>query len=445
MHIIAWLSPAYIVRNTKTWDDYSKIQELIWYWAKEFFVGYVPDYWFQEFWFELSPNWRQSASYQIQSKEHLQDLVNYIHSQGCEIMLTVNANSFNETVWEKVKQIIQDWIDLNIDWFVISDLWVLEYLYQIWYNWKINVSTIFNIYNNYTISFLSENYNINRYILPRELSVKEIQTITSNFPDLRFEVFLSGDKCIWNNWFCFTEHNTKWNPHSYCQFIEKIYDYRKVVQYDFKKIINNKKIDSKEQLEKMSNQLGDLPYWYLGSVGEYLLSNTVSSKSLYSYYSFFKNKINLIYDPTYPYNHSYNQNIIKFVNWLRHNIEKIQLEDNDNNQIYDELEDFIKMKYKEISYWIKHYQEKIEDEWIDFVNKVDTTEWNRSWMDVIEYFKQIPNIDALKVASRWKDLKMIHDYITGIWNKEFWLKKFIEENNKNQKFSYYNHPENKLL
>jgi len=85
----------------------------------------------------------------------------------------------------------------------------LEYLKEIGYNKKINASTIFCIYNSETVRFLSENYKISRFILPRELTIKEIQEITSEFPDLKFEAFLSGDKCVWNNGFCFTEHNTK--------------------------------------------------------------------------------------------------------------------------------------------------------------------------------------------------------------------------------------------
>ncbi|HIP21671.1 MAG TPA: hypothetical protein EYG72_01825 [Candidatus Pacebacteria bacterium] len=54
-----------------------------------------------------------------------------------------------------------------------------------------NVSTIFNIYNKETVKFLIENYKINRVILPREVTLKEIIDITNHFPNVKFEVFLS--------------------------------------------------------------------------------------------------------------------------------------------------------------------------------------------------------------------------------------------------------------
>jgi collagenase-like PrtC family protease len=36
-----------------------------------------------------------------------------------------------------------------------------------------------------------EEYNVHRIILPREVTLKEIKTLTSKFPNVEFEVFLS--------------------------------------------------------------------------------------------------------------------------------------------------------------------------------------------------------------------------------------------------------------
>ena len=45
------------------------------------------------------------------------------------------------------------------------------------------------VYNSEAIRFLIENYDVNKVILSREITLKEIEKITSNFPDLSFEVF----------------------------------------------------------------------------------------------------------------------------------------------------------------------------------------------------------------------------------------------------------------
>lgn len=443
MHIIAWLSPHYIIRNRVKWDDYSRIDELISFGAKEFFVWYVPPYWYENLWFELSPNGRQSALSQIQSKQHLQDLVNYIHSKWLEIMVTLNANSFNASIWDKIKQMIQDIIDVNADWVIVSDLWVLEYLKEIGFQKKINASTIFCIYNSETVRFLSENYKISRFILPRELTIKEIQEITSEFPDLKFEAFLSWDKCVWNNGFCFTEHNTKWNPHSYCQFLEKIYTYKKRVEYWYKDVITNLNISLDEKLRLMDNE----PEGNLWNVAKDLLSSEYDIDTLFSIYRKFKDKSNIIYDITISDKQAYNQNVISFVRWVELNLINIEYSTLDEwqKEKYNTLNEFIKNKKFEIKSWKESYEKEIKEKWIKFIQQIDTIEWNRSGMDVLDYFKEIPNLEALKVASRGKDLQAIVEYITWITDKDFMLKWFIPDHNQTGKFSYYKHPTNKTI
>jgi collagenase-like PrtC family protease len=45
------------------------------------------------------------------------------------------------------------------------------------------------LYNKEAIRFMLENYDINKVILSREVTLKEIESITKEFPDLSFEVF----------------------------------------------------------------------------------------------------------------------------------------------------------------------------------------------------------------------------------------------------------------
>ena len=45
------------------------------------------------------------------------------------------------------------------------------------------------VYNSEAIKFLLENYKINKVILSREITLKEIENITSLFPEVLFEVF----------------------------------------------------------------------------------------------------------------------------------------------------------------------------------------------------------------------------------------------------------------
>jgi len=455
MHIVAWLSQNYIVRNKIKWNTFEKIDELMSYWAKEFFIWYVPNYWYEKFWFELSPNGRQSAQAQITTFQEFEQIVQYIKKQWWEVLMTLNANSYNTSVWDIIKQIIEDSDKAWIDWVIVSDLWVLEYLKSINYSKKINVSTIFNIYNSETIRFLRDNYNINRYIFPREVTIKEVLSITREFPDLKFEVFWAWDKCIWNNWSCFTEHNTKWwtdqfnesvswNPHSYCQFIEKVYQPRKVINYNFKNIILNSDVSKTDKLKLLDNkEIDDLK-----GVWEYLLSNIGSIEKLYlkSKFNWFKNKSITIYDNSLSEKSDYNKNIILFTRWfeINYNLLKSQFSEEEQKQ----LEEFINRLTSSISYWQDFYNKRITEYWIDYVKLVDTLEWNRNWFDAIKIFKTISNIEAIKVQARWKDIKHIIEYITWTDNWDHYSKtNFLDKDidNSTWKFDYYNRQNNRYV
>ncbi|MDR3151026.1 MAG: U32 family peptidase [Candidatus Peribacteria bacterium] len=70
-----------------------------------------------------------------------------------------------------------------------SSISVLEYLKKIDYKGKINISTIFALYNKEAIRFFLENYKVNKIILSREVTLKEIEGIVNQFLGTKFEVF----------------------------------------------------------------------------------------------------------------------------------------------------------------------------------------------------------------------------------------------------------------
>jgi collagenase-like PrtC family protease len=62
------------------------------------------------------------------------------------------------------------------------------------------------VYNKEAIRFFIENYKINKFILSREVTLKEIEELAKEFPKMKFEVFGEGDFCRYNNGLCFAEH-----------------------------------------------------------------------------------------------------------------------------------------------------------------------------------------------------------------------------------------------
>jgi collagenase-like PrtC family protease len=46
-----------------------------------------------------------------------------------------------------------------------------------------------SVYNTQAIQFFLDNYKINKIILSREITLKEIENIVTHFPNMQFEVF----------------------------------------------------------------------------------------------------------------------------------------------------------------------------------------------------------------------------------------------------------------
>jgi collagenase-like PrtC family protease len=45
------------------------------------------------------------------------------------------------------------------------------------------------LYNSESIRFFLENYKVNKIILSREVTLKEIEKLVTSFPETKFEVF----------------------------------------------------------------------------------------------------------------------------------------------------------------------------------------------------------------------------------------------------------------
>ena len=66
---IVWLGFSSKWKNAKDVEKY--ISWLVEWWATEFFTWYNPPYWYEKFWFEVSPNGRFAEHEQITDFETL--------------------------------------------------------------------------------------------------------------------------------------------------------------------------------------------------------------------------------------------------------------------------------------------------------------------------------------------------------------------------------------
>lgn len=216
MKIITGISNAHTAEEIKAYSDAG---------VDEFFVGYVPKEWSEVYGWELSSNRRETAAYQYRNKEDLANVVNLIHENKRKVYLTVNAHEYNSRQSRLLINILKSINDIEFDAFIVSNIGILLELQKNGFEQPINVSIGGGSNNIETLRFFKDNFeNIGRFILPRKLTIGEIEKIAAYAAEnsIRLEVFGMAAFCVFNDEFCFTWHG----PSNKCFCQSPMYEFR---------------------------------------------------------------------------------------------------------------------------------------------------------------------------------------------------------------------------
>lgn len=383
--------------------------------AKEFFCWYNPPYWHEKFGFEVSPNGRFAEHEQINDFDSLKEIVQEVHKHWIKIMWNINHRYYTQVCAKEFKMMIDDFLEVWIDWFIVSSMWTLEYLEEIsewkrerWYiiRWskiQLNISTIMAVYNIHAIEFLLENYPIYKVILSREVTIPEIEKIVETFPNLIFEVFGEWDFCRYNNWLCFAEH--KYTDRDICTLVVNDLIVKQSINYDYRKIIQNKDLTNNQKSKFFENDYYD-DFQVLNELyEEYELNNKGLEKCADQLSKIVRSKI-VFYDPLQGKATEQNRNF-----HLVYLITKTLIENEIdlNLNYFDSLENFRDYLQTEYKLWRKQYLENLKTMlgwhfWVqakykdDFYNRAD----NLNLYSYV-FFDKFENIDTVKFPTRWRD------------------------------------------
>jgi hypothetical protein len=453
---IIWLGFSSKWKRAKDVSKY--IKSLVDSWAWEFFTWYNPDYWYEKFGFEVSPNGRFAEHEQITDFWTLKLVVEEVHNHKIEIFWNINSWYYTDETFPLIEKMIKQFEEVWIDWIICWNIWVLEYLKKIWYKWKINISTILAIYNSEAIKFLLENYDINKIILSREITLKEIEELVTDFPDTIFEVFWEWDFCRYNNGLCFAEH--KYWDKDICTVVVNDLIFKKKFRVDFKELILDEQKDNFEKIEILDDTYKD----EFEEIEEILLTLTwilflendnkeSQEEKLYKLVDLLKNRVDLFFDAMQWINSIRNAKILTYLKALKY------LNKHEFNDLRVEIEDSIQS-------WIKCLITQSKELW--WIPKLKALEiWNfyARWDNLNLYsylfFTKFKNIDTVKFPTRWRNynekIKLIEDTVNSkkvdkslitrassierahydltylFWNK-LWFRKMIKENVHSDRF-----------
>jgi len=407
---IVWLG--FSTKGKKAKDLGKYIKSLVESWSNEFFTGYNPEYWSSKFGFEVSPNGRFAEHEQITDLETLKLIVEEVHKYDLEIFVNLNARYYTNETMPLIEKMVKEFEDIWIDWIICWNISILEYLKEKLYKWKINISTIMAVYNSEAIKFLLENYKVNKIILSREITLKEIEKLVTEFSDTQFEVFWEGDFCRYNNGLCFAEH--KYWAKDICTVVVNDLIIKKKFRADFKDFLLNSELLNEQKTEEMNDDFSDIfeeieeklniihPW-----IPSFEKGRRLQEEELYNLIKKSQDRVDLFFDAMKPINSVRNKNILTYLRDLKY------LNKPEFNDLRNEIE-------KSVKSWIKYLTSKTKELW--GVPKLKALElwsfyarWDNLNLYTYLFFSKFKNIETVKFPTRWRNysekIKIIEDVL----------------------------------
>ena len=162
---------------------------------------------------------RQAAG---NSLEDLAEVVQYAHTYGVQVLVTVNT-LLHEHEYPQAVQMIHDLYRIGVDALIIQDLHLLDFdLPPI----RLHASTQCDNRTPEKVAHLRD-LGFKRAVLARELSIDEIRAIHEAVPDIELEAFVHGALCVSYSGRCYISEvlaNRSANRGACAQFCRMAYD-----------------------------------------------------------------------------------------------------------------------------------------------------------------------------------------------------------------------------
>ncbi len=126
-------------------------------------------------------------------KEQMQEGIEYAHSKGSKVYVTVNIIAHNEDL-KDIPEYVEELDKMGVDAVIVSDPGIMTLIKSVVPDLSIHLSTQANCTNWKSAEFW-KNCGIDRIIMARELNLKEIKEIKEK-SGVNLEAFVHGAMCI---------------------------------------------------------------------------------------------------------------------------------------------------------------------------------------------------------------------------------------------------------
>lgn len=184
-------------------DSYDDVEKLVTAGADEFYCGILTNDWYHIY-APASIDRRPKGQAHFESFDELQKRVEKAHNLGAKINITINEHYYTPEQYDYIDEFIKNAISIKADSLIISDPALIFYIKEKKIPIKVHLSTGGVCLNSETAKFFTE-AGVSRIILPRHLSLDEIETIL-DVEGVEFETFIFNSRCVNVDGLCTFQH-----------------------------------------------------------------------------------------------------------------------------------------------------------------------------------------------------------------------------------------------
>ena len=180
--------------------------------ADEFYFGFRDERWDKRFGVFEEVN--RMSSFGSKANFHISeisDIAKRIKENGKCVYITLNSQMYSAKQKDYIKSIIPELG--TVDGIILSDPTLIEMIKE--FGLSVTMSTMAGCYNSKIINFYKK-LSVNRVIIPRDVSIDNIEKIISAFPDIEFEVFIMRNGCKFSDSQCMSFHARKYGSMCAC-------------------------------------------------------------------------------------------------------------------------------------------------------------------------------------------------------------------------------------
>ncbi|HFD79208.1 MAG TPA: U32 family peptidase [Gammaproteobacteria bacterium] len=120
--------------------------------------------------------------------------VEYAHRHGTRVFVAINTYA-QPAGWQRWQEAVDRAAELGVDALILADIGVMDYARERWPQLPLHLSVQGSATNPEAIAFYHEHFAIRRVVLPRVLSLRQVQQVAAESP-VALEVFGFGSLCV---------------------------------------------------------------------------------------------------------------------------------------------------------------------------------------------------------------------------------------------------------